>query len=85
MMKVFGLILMLLAAATCENLYQNSKYAVATVTTKNFESQVTNKRNKGQVIIAHFYKSNANVKRNLMYAIREEKTIEKIIAGMKVS
>jgi trigger factor len=35
--------------------------------------------------LAHFYKSNANVKRNLMYAIREEKTFEKIIAGMKVS
>lgn len=35
--------------------------------------------------IAHFYKSNANVKRNLMYAIREEKTFEKLIAGMKVS
>jgi trigger factor len=35
--------------------------------------------------LAHFYKSNANVKRNLMYAIREEKTFEKVIAGMKVS
>jgi len=35
--------------------------------------------------LAHFYKSNANVKRNLMYAIREEKTFEKLIAGMKVS
>lgn len=35
--------------------------------------------------IAHFYKSNANVKRNLMYAIREEKTFEKLISSMKVS
>lgn len=35
--------------------------------------------------LAHFYKSNANVKRNLMYAIREEKTFEKIISLMKVS
>ena len=35
--------------------------------------------------LAHFYKSNANVKRNLMYAIREEKTFEKVIAGMKIS
>ncbi len=35
--------------------------------------------------IAHFYKSNANVKRNLMYAIREEKTFDKLISSMKVS
>ncbi len=35
--------------------------------------------------LAHFYKSNANMKRNLMYAIREEKTFEKLISEMKVS
>ncbi|MBY0518392.1 MAG: trigger factor [Bacteriovoracaceae bacterium] len=35
--------------------------------------------------LAHFYKNNANVKRNLMYAIREEKTFEKLISSMKVS
>ncbi len=35
--------------------------------------------------IAHFYKSNANIKRNLMYAIREEKTFDKIISLIKVS
>ena len=35
--------------------------------------------------LAHFYKSNANVKRNLMYAIREEKTFDKVISSMKVS
>lgn len=35
--------------------------------------------------LAHFYKSNQNVKRNLMYAIREEKTFDKIISMMKVS
>lgn len=35
--------------------------------------------------LAHFYKSNANIKRNLMYAIREEKTFEKLISQMKVS
>lgn len=35
--------------------------------------------------LAHFYKSNANVKRNLMYAIREEKTFDKVISQMKVS
>lgn len=35
--------------------------------------------------ISHFYKSNANIKRNLMYAIREEKTFEKIISLMKVN
>lgn len=72
MMKVFGLILMLLAAATCENLYQNSKYAVGTVTTKNFESQVTNKRNKGQVIIAHFYKSTDGKSHNYREEFNEE-------------
>ena len=35
--------------------------------------------------LAHFYKSNANIKRNLMYAIREEKTFDKLISQMKVS
>lgn len=35
--------------------------------------------------ISHFYKSNANIKRNLMYAIREEKTFDKIISLMKVN
>lgn len=35
--------------------------------------------------LAHFYKSNANVKRNLMYAIREEKTFEKLMSSMKIS
>ncbi len=35
--------------------------------------------------IAHFYKSNPNIKRNLMYAIREEKTFEKLVSLMKVS
>jgi trigger factor len=35
--------------------------------------------------ISHFYKSNQNVKKNLMYAIREEKTFEKIISVIKVS
>lgn len=31
-----------------------------------------------------YYKGNQNIKTNLMYAIREEKTFEKIIADMKV-
>jgi trigger factor len=35
--------------------------------------------------IAKFYKSNENVKKNLMYAIREEKTFDKLIKEMKVS
>jgi trigger factor len=35
--------------------------------------------------IAKFYKSNENVKRNLMYAIREEKTFAALIKDMKVS
>jgi len=35
--------------------------------------------------LANFYRGNANVKKNLMYAIREEKTFDKIISGMKVS
>jgi trigger factor len=35
--------------------------------------------------IAKFYKSNENVKRNLMYAIREEKTFAALIKEMKVS
>jgi trigger factor len=35
--------------------------------------------------IAKFYKSNENVKRNLMYAIREEKTFVALIKEMKVS
>lgn len=35
--------------------------------------------------IAKFYKSNENVKRNLMYAIREEKTFEALMKDMKVS
>ncbi len=35
--------------------------------------------------IAKFYKSNENVKRNLMYAIREEKTFVALMKDMKVS
>lgn len=35
--------------------------------------------------IAKFYKSNENIKRNLMYAIREEKTFAALIKDMKVS
>ena len=35
--------------------------------------------------IAKFYKSNENIKRNLMYAIREEKTFDVLIKQMKVS
>ena len=35
--------------------------------------------------IAKFYKSNENVKRNLMYAIREEKTFAALMNDMKVS
>lgn len=56
-MKTIGLLLMLLTAVACNNLYKDTKYAVATVTANNFESQVTNKRNKGLVVIAHFYKT----------------------------
>jgi trigger factor len=35
--------------------------------------------------IAKFYKSNENIKRNLMYAIREEKTFAALMKEMKVS
>lgn len=35
--------------------------------------------------ISKFYKSNENIKRNLMYAIREEKTFEALTKDMKVS
>lgn len=35
--------------------------------------------------IAKFYKSNENIKRNLMYAIREEKTFTTLMKDMKVS
>jgi trigger factor len=35
--------------------------------------------------ISKFYKSNENIKRNLMYAIREEKTFTALIKEMKVS
>jgi trigger factor len=35
--------------------------------------------------ISKFYKSNENIKKNLMYAIREEKTFDKLIKDMKVS
>ncbi len=35
--------------------------------------------------IAKFYKSNENIKRNLMYAIREEKTFAALVKDMKVS
>ena len=31
-----------------------------------------------------YYSSNENIKSNLMYAIREEKTFDKLISGMKV-
>lgn len=34
--------------------------------------------------LASYYKSNESVKSNVMYAIREEKTFEKLIADMKV-
>lgn len=34
--------------------------------------------------ISTYYKSNENIKSNLMYAIREEKTFEKLIGDMKV-
>ena len=33
--------------------------------------------------IAKFYKSNDNVKKNLMYAIREEKTFQALMKDMK--
>jgi len=35
--------------------------------------------------IVNFYKNNANIKRNLMYAIREEKTFASLLKEMKVS
>jgi len=35
--------------------------------------------------VANYYKSNEQIKSNLMYAIREEKTFEKLIQDMKVS
>lgn len=35
--------------------------------------------------ITNFYKTNANMKKNMMYAIREEKTFEKLISELKVS
>jgi trigger factor len=35
--------------------------------------------------IQNFYKKNENVKRNLMYAIREEKTFEALLKDLKVS
>jgi trigger factor len=35
--------------------------------------------------ISNFYLKNAQVKKNLMYAIREEKTFDKLLSGMKVS
>lgn len=35
--------------------------------------------------ISKFYKSNENVKKNLMYAIREEKTFQALMKDMKVS
>jgi trigger factor len=35
--------------------------------------------------ISKFYKSNENIKRNLMYAIREEKTFAALEKEMKVS
>jgi trigger factor len=35
--------------------------------------------------ISKFYKSNENIKRNLMYAIREEKTFSALVKEMKVS
>ena len=35
--------------------------------------------------VEKYYKSNENVKNNLMYAIREEKTFDKLISEMKVS
>lgn len=57
-MKALTLLIMLVATCACENLYSNTKFAVITVTSKNFESQVTAKRNIGHVVLAHFYKSN---------------------------
>jgi trigger factor len=35
--------------------------------------------------ISKFYKGNDNIKRNLMYSIREEKTFDKLMKDMKVS
>ena len=35
--------------------------------------------------ISKFYKSNENVKRNLMYSIREEKTFQNLMKDMKIS
>jgi len=34
--------------------------------------------------LGSYYKSNENIKQNLMYAIREEKTFEKLLSEMKV-
>lgn len=35
--------------------------------------------------ISKFYKNNENIKRNLMYAIREEKTFQQLMKDMKIS
>ena len=56
-MKTAILIFLVLYAASCENIYKDTKYAVTTITKNNWDSQVNAKRNIGQTLIVHFYKS----------------------------
>jgi thiol-disulfide isomerase/thioredoxin len=56
MKSVFVLALLVLSAS-CENLYQNTKYSVVSVSSKNWDTQVMSKRNIGHVVIAHFYRA----------------------------
>lgn len=51
---------------------------------KKIDEMVTQSGMKKEEI-SKFYKSNENIKRNLMYAIREEKTFEALMKDMKVS
>jgi hypothetical protein len=54
---LFFVLALLLATASCENIYKDVKYAIVTVSAKNWDSQVMAKRNIGYAVIAHFYKA----------------------------
>jgi thiol-disulfide isomerase/thioredoxin len=71
-MKAVFVLALLVMGAACENLYQNTKYSVVTVSQKNWDSQVSAKRNIGQVVIVHFYRADDGRSRSFRDVFDEE-------------
>lgn len=71
-MKTAIVLALLVLSVSCENLYQSTKYSVATVSSKNWDSQVTSKRNIGHVVIVHFYRADDGRSRSFRDVFDEE-------------